>query len=41
MEERVYSEGVMSCLVWGDTAPHLVTWANGEGETVSNVTDQV
>jgi len=41
MEERVYSDGVMSCLVWGDTAPHSVTWADGEGETVSNVTDQV
>ena len=41
MEEVTYSDGVMSCVVWGDSPPHSVTWSDEAGNTVLNVTEQV
>ena len=34
-------DGVMSCVVWGDSPPHSVSWKNPKEETVSNVANEV
>ena len=34
-------DGVMSCVVWGDSPPHSVSWKNPKEEAVSNVANEV
>ena len=34
-------DGVISCVVWGDSPPHSVSWKNPKEETVSNVANEV